>query len=91
MVRHRPKPRRGSLFGRNPRVKTLDPLVRLKAVVDEEGSVRKAAQEIGISAAYLGDLLRGRREPGDKVLQYLGLKKVVYRTVRYQEEKTNEG
>lgn len=37
----------------------------------------------GISGAYLGDVLRGRREPGAKVLDALGLEKVVgYRKKR---------
>lgn len=39
-----------------------------------EGSTQSAvAHELGISAAYLADLLAGNRTPGDKVLSALGL------------------
>jgi len=44
------------------------------------GSQKALAQEWGISEQYLSDILKGRREPGNKVLKQLGLvKMVVYR------------
>jgi hypothetical protein len=35
------------------------------------------AKAIGVSAAFLGDVLHGRREPTGKILEYLGLERVV--------------
>lgn len=41
-------------------------------------STRKAfADKVGISSAYLCDIIQGRREPGPKVLQFLRLEKVI--------------
>lgn len=34
------------------------------------------AAELGISKQYLGDVLRGRRDPGPPILKALGIKKV---------------
>jgi transcriptional regulator with XRE-family HTH domain len=33
------------------------------------------AEELGISASYLSDIYKGKREPGATVLERLGLKK----------------
>jgi hypothetical protein len=42
------------------------------------GGSRKAfAQWAGLSPSYVGDVLRGNREPGQKILDALGLKRVV--------------
>lgn len=49
----------------------------LKRRVNETGSQKKVAKQLGISAQYLGDILQGRREPGEKVLKTLKLKRVV--------------
>lgn len=35
------------------------------------------ARELGISQAYLSDLLHGKREPGKKVLEALKVRRVV--------------
>jgi len=91
MVRHRFKRRLPSMFGRNPRYKSPDPVERLRRMVLEEGSLTKAAHEIGIAPAYLSLLVRGRREPGDKVLKFLGVKKIVHRIVRYVEDDELKG
>jgi hypothetical protein len=50
-------------------------------------SLRKACEDAGcaadwakaneISAAYVSDVLNGRKEPGEKILRALGLKRVV--------------
>lgn len=42
------------------------------------GQQKLFAQKAGISQQYLGDVLRGRREPGEAILSALGLRKVVY-------------
>jgi len=43
------------------------------------GTQESAAKSLGISPQYLSDVLKGRREPGPKVLKALGLvRKVTY-------------
>lgn len=49
--------------------------------VRQHDSMRDAARAWKVSAAYLGDVLNGKREPGPKILKRLGMVKVV--TVRY--------
>jgi transcriptional regulator with XRE-family HTH domain len=34
---------------------------------------KRLAEELGVSATYLNDVLHGRREPGDAILSALGL------------------
>ena len=51
----------------------MDIIRVLKRHVKEAGSQKAAAEQLGISAQYLNDLLRGRREPSDSVLEKLGL------------------
>jgi transcriptional regulator with XRE-family HTH domain len=36
---------------------------------------RDFAEQIGVSQAYLGDVLKGRRDPGPSILQFLGIEK----------------
>lgn len=44
--------------------------------VNEAGSQKKVADEIGISAGFLNDILQGRAPVTDQVARYLGYKKV---------------
>lgn len=37
--------------------------------------LRELAEEIGVSISYLSMILAGEREPGDQVLEYLGLER----------------
>lgn len=54
----------------------------LKCMCSGSGQ-KAAAKRLGISPQYLNDIIRKRREPGDKVLKALKLKKVIsYRQVR---------
>lgn len=46
-------------------------------------SLRAVARDAGISAAYLSDIMLGRRGFGPKVLAYLGLKKTVEKIETY--------
>ena len=48
----------------------------LREAVSAAGSQRTYASSIGVSQAYLGDVLHGRRSPGERVLSALGLKKI---------------
>jgi len=36
---------------------------------------KELAKTIGCSTAYLSDVINGRREPGPRILSYLGLEK----------------
>lgn len=59
---------------------TKDELLQvLWQVVRTHGTQRQAARAFGISDAYLGDVLHGKREPGGKLLAALGYQ----RDVRY--------
>ena len=48
---------------------------RLHELVTRHGTQAKAAASLGITAVYFGDLLRGRRDPGPRVLAAIGLRK----------------
>lgn len=50
---------------------------RLRTVVAQAGSQKDFAQQHGLSEQYLSDVLRGRREPGQKILEALGVERVV--------------
>lgn len=45
--------------------------------VKNAGSQRALAEKLGVSPAYLGDVLHGRREPGRSILEPLGFRRVV--------------
>jgi len=53
-----------------------DVLCALSAAVDAAGSQRAYARSIGVSQAYVGDILAGNRQPGDRVLAALGLRRI---------------
>lgn len=64
---------------------TSDVLTKLTRGIDRAGSLRRHAIALGISAAYLSDVMNGKREPGRKLLTPMGLTKhvTVNRTVTY--------
>lgn len=49
----------------------------ISAMVRAKGSQVKAAKELDISPAYLGDIIGGRRMISDSVARKLGYKRVV--------------
>ena len=53
-------------------------LALLRARIASEGSQAKLAQKLGVSAAYLSDVMQLRRDPGPSILEPLGF---VVRTV----------
>ena len=53
---------------------TQDPIETIKAM---PGNLTAKAKQLGISPGYLSDLLKGHRQPGNKVLKALGLR-IVY-------------
>ncbi len=57
-------------------------LALINKKVEDAGSQRAVALELGITPAYLSDVLSRRREPGESVLAPLGLrKKITYEKV----------
>lgn len=57
---------------------TKDQLIRdLKARCEKAGSQQTAADELGVSLAYVNDVLHLRREPGPTILTALGYEKIV--------------
>jgi hypothetical protein len=49
----------------------------LEQSVKEAGSQAKFADQHDISRQYLGDVLRRKRAPGERILEALGMEKVV--------------
>lgn len=60
-----------------PEEPTLSPVEELRAACERAGSQKRWAQINGVSDAYVCDVLSGRREPGDAILNGLGLERVV--------------
>lgn len=52
-------------------------LNRLQLWVDMVGTQKEAARRAAISAQFLCDVLKRRREPTDKLLAQIGLKRMV--------------
>lgn len=67
-----------------------DPIVLLKARVDSLGTQAALAEEIGISAQYLSQILAGERDPSEKVLDYLNFEKVIMYRPRPAQPPTSE-
>lgn len=60
----------------NTSISNDEVLAALRQAVDQAGSQRTYATSIGISQAYLADVLQGRRSAGDKILGAMGLRKI---------------
>jgi transcriptional regulator with XRE-family HTH domain len=56
-----------------------DLIAYIRSIVDEQhqGSQLSFAKKYSISSQYVNDILHGRRDPGQKILDAIGLKKVV--------------
>ena len=50
-------------------------IARLKEACKEAGSLRAWARAYGCSAAYVSDVLLGKRDPGPKILGPFGLER----------------
>lgn len=53
-------------------------LDELRARIRGIGTQQAAAKQWGISGAYLCDVLKGRREPGAKLLDALGYRRLIF-------------
>lgn len=49
----------------------------LERMAKQDGSQKALAGALGVSESYLSDVILGRREPGDKLLDAMGLERVV--------------
>jgi len=57
---------------------THDELIALlRRRIKEAGQQKLFAEANGISAQYVSDVLRKRREPGEAILEALGLRKAI--------------
>lgn len=48
-------------------------LERIKADVERLGTQKAVAEAMGIHPSYLGDVLKGVRDPGPSILRFYGL------------------
>ena len=61
---------------------TTDPVSRLKYIL-KTTSQRKLAKSLGMSQAFISDVVRRKKAPSDRLLRYLGVRKVTtYEVVR---------
>jgi hypothetical protein len=51
---------------------------RLRELYTQEMSWKKVAERLGVSTAYLGDVVHGKRQAGPKILEPLHLKLIGY-------------
>ena len=68
---------------------SLDPRAILQKRLDAGISMRTLATELGVSAAYISDILAGNRDPGPAVLEPLGLECDVEVTKTYRRKRPN--
>lgn len=54
---------------------TEDQIIKLIKDKKGDGSQSDLARAMGITPQYLHDVLNGRRAPGPKILEYLGIEK----------------
>lgn len=57
-----------------------DVLDLLRREVKGVGTQEAFAEKAGVTQQYVGDILRGQRKPGEKILDALGLQKVIVYT-----------
>lgn len=61
----------------NRRLISVDVRTMILKHSQEAGSQSSYAKSIGVSSSYLSDILKGKREPGHKILKALGLVRIV--------------
>lgn len=54
-----------------------DPIAMLRARLTEDFNQSALADEMGISDQYLSEILRQKRPPSERILEFLGLERVV--------------
>lgn len=63
---------------KQPLLAALDVCALLSKQIEEAGSQARWCVDNQVSTAYLSDVLNGRREPGKKILDVLGLEAVTF-------------
>ena len=58
-------------------MKEIDPLKALEAFVAKHKTQAAAAAALGVSRPYLSDILNGRRDFSDAILEKLNLRRIV--------------
>jgi len=61
-----------------------DVLTLIRQGVEVAGSQSAFARRCNVTTQYINDILRGRRDPGPKILDMLGVEKTVVYTVSYR-------
>ena len=70
----------------NSDMANIDPVSVLRKRVEGADSLRAVARELGVSAAYVSEILRGTREPGPAVLGPLGIECEVRKIYRRKKQ-----
>ena len=68
-----------------PKDLTTDDVRRLLREHTDVASQKHWAAEAGVSAAYVNDVLQGRREPGQAICDALGIERIV--TYRFKRKR----
>jgi plasmid maintenance system antidote protein VapI len=58
-------------------VKEIDPIVALESFIKKHKTAKAAAEELGISSGYLSEIVNGRRDFSDAILEKLGLRRII--------------
>lgn len=58
-------------------MKANEVLRRLEAAIEEAGSQAALADRLGISRQFVNDVRAGRKEPSDKILAGIGLRREI--------------
>jgi len=58
---------------------------KIEKIIEERGTQTAAAEFLGVSSQFLSDILKGRRDPGKKILDSLGLESSVVYTAKQQD------
>jgi len=56
---------------------SIDPVQHLRVFVESNGTQRAAAEALGVTSMFVGDMLKRRRPIPKAILNKLGLKQVV--------------
>lgn len=63
--------------GQEPYIRWSQMQVLIMSAIEIEGSQKAAAKTFGVSSQFLNDVVRGRREPTDKIANWFGMERVV--------------
>lgn len=63
---------------------TLGDVVEILKARQGNGTLTALADEIGVTKAYISDIYKGRRNPGPRILAYLGIVAEVKTETKYR-------